>query len=183
VLGNLDDLQKKMLWFRPIEEMNAIAQNILGKYMPRTAGYSMPAAPAPAAPAASGLPAGWEPHPTAPGYAWQPATNQVVPVSSLGAPPAPPAPPPAPAYAPPPAPAYSAPLPPPAAPGLSLGAPPPAPPVFSPAAPGMPAGVMTPGALEQSLAAHPGAPPPPPAGGPPPPPPGWNPATGSPFGS
>lgn len=194
VLANLRDLQKQMLWFRDAEEQHAIAQNILSKYMPATAGYvSNPAgalAPPPSPPS-NGLPPGWQPHPTA-GYAWHPATNKVELISNL-APPAPP-PPPAPAA---PAPAAGGYLPPPAAPGLPPGPPAapapygapvaPPPPVSPPVTPGMPSDAMSPAALENELRGNPGAPPAPPAPPPPPAapapplPPGWDPTTGTPF--
>lgn len=208
-LAHLHDLSK-LVRFREAAEMHAIAQNILAAHMPREQAYSAPqggyAPPAPPPPPSFGgpsLPAGWVPHPTAPGYAWQQATNKVVPVTELqnmAPPPPPPPPPPAPPAPPgppaPPAPpavgGYTGPLPPAVAPGY------PSPPVGPPMpAPGMPHGVMSPGQLEQHLHQNPGAPPappgyalpppppPPPApvpgAYPPPVPPGWDPSTGTPF--
>ena len=172
-LHNAVDLVKDGLYFEKVEVLEKVAQNILLEY----GDVGGAVAGTPAAPGA--MPAGFVPHPSAPGYMYNPQTTAVLPMpapmsSAPAAPPAPPMPPAAatPSAAPP-APPAAPPAPPPAP---AAGAAPPVPPAAPPAPPPAPAAAApptAPGGAPLPPAAAPGiapgavpdAPPPPPTPG------------------
>lgn len=180
VLANLIDFyQKNVIRFRKREELLEVADRIRAKTGLVRGSVSVPSttpaggyAPPAAAPQGASLQPPWQLHPQAPGYAWNPQTNAVLPVAQV--PQAAPPPPPPPAAAPPPP--YAAP---PAAYAPPQGAPP-APPGYPTYAPqtAVPPGYalpppVAPGMPPAPPGAAPGLPPPPPTyAAPPGPPPG-----------